>query len=240
MFTPAKQPNDDTENWPQPPSFDRNAPIQYPRKFEPTYLMKRFRGKSVSHDSISAPFLTSRGNAPDFDMLAQTTQNKKNNYSQDNPFLLDVGANPFSPAAPSFFDKNKDNVEQNSIPRPCNVPKAQPPWETLSLDEQKEIYYDSKEEFVEYMHDTFPLRLDFIIDEKCNEQWEAYERCLRIKEMPMGGFRWSTARAGLGSIYYCAEKQHDYTKCLDSVSRAEQERELRTGDEKTLSRLFPR
>ena len=37
MFTQAKQSDLDT-NWPQPPSFDKNAPIQYPHKFEPSYL----------------------------------------------------------------------------------------------------------------------------------------------------------------------------------------------------------
>lgn len=37
MFTQHQQ-IDGENNWPQPPSFDRNAPIQYPRKFEPSYL----------------------------------------------------------------------------------------------------------------------------------------------------------------------------------------------------------
>ena len=78
MFT--KQNNSDIDsnnNWPQPPSFDRNAPIHYPRKFEPSYLMKRLRGKKITSETIIAPFkIRKNGNHVDIDLLSQIMQKK--------------------------------------------------------------------------------------------------------------------------------------------------------------------
>ena len=113
-------------------------------------------------------------------------------------------------------------------------------WETLSSDEQKERYFDSKEEFEEYMADTFPMRLDFVIENECEESFRMYQRCLDLKEMRWGGYRYSTARAGLAQIYLCHQHHHTYSKCLDSVNREAQEMKLRDDDRKTFQRLFPR
>ena len=108
------------------------------------------------------------------------------------------------------------------------------------MQEQKQCYYDAKEEFMEYMQDTFPLRLDFIIEEECEDTFRAYQRCLDLKESQWGGYRYSTARAGLAQIYLCHPSHHSYSKCLDSVNREQHKRKLKSEDEQTLMRLFPK
>ena len=108
------------------------------------------------------------------------------------------------------------------------------------MEDQKERYYDAKEEFEEYMADTFPLRLDFVIEEECDDSFRAYQRCLDLKETQWGGYRYSTARAGLAQIYLCHNVHHAYSKCLDSVDRKQQEDKLRSDDKRTLFRLFPK
>ena len=108
------------------------------------------------------------------------------------------------------------------------------------MEEQKERYFDAKEEFKEYMQDTFPLRLNFVIEEECDDAFLVYEKCLEIKEQHWGFFRYSQIRAGLGQIYFCMEKQAAYSKCLDAVNREQQEQKLRDNDQKTFTRLFPR
>ena len=113
-------------------------------------------------------------------------------------------------------------------------------WESLSLEEQKERYYDAKEEFIEYMRDTFPLRLDFVVEEQCDDAFKAYQRCLDLKESQWGGYRYSTARAGLAQIYLCPPAHRAYSRCLDSVNREQQKRKLQIDDEQTLMRLFPK
>eukprot|EP01084_Bolivina_argentea_P146796 256945_1 len=239
MFAPTEQHTSDT-SWPQPPSFDKNAPIQYPHKFEPTYLMKRLRGKKVTPEDVPAPLKVRQGGTPDIDILTQNVQKQNKEYSNNNPFLLDATANPFSPPSPTFFADPNDNSDEKKVPRPCIVPKPKQKWNSLSLEEQKTIYYDTKEEFMEYMNDTFPLRLDFVIEEKCEDTFKAYERCLDLKKSRWGGYRWSSARAGLAQMYLCPQYHHAYSKCLDSVNRREQEAKLKDNDFQTLNRLFPR
>ena len=90
------------------------------------------------------------------------------------------------------------------------------------------------------MADTFPMRLDFVIENECEESFRMYQRCLDLKEMRWGGYRYSTARAGLAQIYLCHQHHHTYSKCLDSVNREAQEMKLRDDDRKTFQRLFPR
>ena len=108
------------------------------------------------------------------------------------------------------------------------------------MEEQKERYLDAKAEFVEYMQDTFPLRLDFIIENECEESFRMYQRCLDLKESQWGGYRYSMARAGLAQIYQCHPHHHTYSKCLDSVDHAAQELKLQKDDQESLPRLFPR
>eukprot|EP01083_Nonionella_stella_P101866 289252_1 len=227
----------DEEHWPEPPSFDKNAPICY-KPFEPSYLMKRLRGTKVSSDVMPAPFKSRQGGHPDIDLLAQNIQKQNTSFSSHNPFVLDIHSNPFAPSTPTFFQNKTDEPNEQPLPNPCIVPKPKPKWETLSLNEQKERYYDAKQEFEEYMADTFPLRLDFVIENECEESFRTYERCLDLKKMRWGGYRYSSARAGLAQIYLCAQFHHAYTKCLDSVNRSAQDRQLRDDDQKTLLRLF--
>ena len=80
--------------------------------------MKRLRGKKVTTETIPAPFKTRSTGNPDIDLLAQTMQKKNQNYSNNNPFILDLESDAFSPNSPSFFD-----MDNEILARPCRVPK---------------------------------------------------------------------------------------------------------------------
>lgn len=78
----------------------------------------------MTPENIPAPFKTrSSGGTPDIDLLAQTMQKRNENYSNDNPFILDLESDAFSPPAPSFFDKDDIDKDNKTLPRPCRVPK---------------------------------------------------------------------------------------------------------------------
>lgn len=93
--------------------------------------MKRLRGKKVTPDNIPAPFRMNKTGPPDIDSMAAVIQKKNEKYSEENPFILDVEGDPFSPPTPTFFQDDNEDLENRRIPRPCIVPKPKPSYEHL-------------------------------------------------------------------------------------------------------------
>lgn len=234
---------EDLDSWPEPPSFDVNAPIQYPMRMEPSFLMKRFRGQKIS--SLPAPFIQQRTDEKnktslDLEMIAREMDKNSHEISDGNPFKLDLRSDPFAPPKASFFSSSKSNsTTTENIPRPCLVPKRKKrSWNSLSIEEQKELYSAKKIEFIEYLQETFALRLELQNESSCMESFNAYERCLGIKNILLSGTRYSTARQGLTQIYACHRFFRDYNKCIQDSDTRESENKLIDEDRSTIQRLF--
>ena len=82
----------------------------------------------MTAEDVPAPFKIRKTGTPDIDLLAQTMQNKNDSYSKDNPFILDIESDAFSPPTPTFFEDANDlnNSLRKIMPRPCRVPKPSP------------------------------------------------------------------------------------------------------------------
>ena len=132
------------EAWPRPPSFDKNAPVQYPKKIDANFLMKQFRGEKIS--DMPAPFtdsllnkdmsLTDAQKKNQINLLSKNLEKSQKKLSNQNPFRLDTNTDPFNPQTPSFFSNiNNNNNQTNNIndlksklesmPLPCRVTKPE-------------------------------------------------------------------------------------------------------------------
>ena len=113
-------------------------------------------------------------------------------------------------------------------------------WSELSLSEKKDLYYDKKQEYIEYLDDTFTLRLELKNEESCNKPYSDYQRCLGVKNVLWGGMKYSTARAGFYQTWICIKPFHHYFECLGIVDTPQQRDALKKEDQERIQKLFPK
>jgi len=108
----------------------------------------------------------------------------------------------------------------------------------MSAEEQQEYYFDKKEEFIEYLDETFDIRLEQQLYEVCNHEVQTYERCMGIAEVRKGLTKYSKLRGTMKTMFTCTHKYHDMINCIGKQDNVQNNFNLQEQDKRILKNLF--
>jgi len=227
----------DPDFYPEPPIFNKNPRTPDELYHKKTQVEALLQAKRMSEPD--GPFLPQpRGPK----VILETKPEGKPIFNpmglgeskEINPFETREG-DPFLPPEPSFFST------KGSVPLPANInaPERRE-WKDMDPEEKRDFYYERKEDFIEYLEESFPVRMEQMCRAACKPEIADLERCYKIKNLAMGYAKWSTARGGLLQIYACTPFVVDISRCYAKVDNMETDMILRRKDEETLLKYFPK
>lgn len=230
-------------HYPKPPmDFRKDTPIHYPFVVQKN-LLTRVLQKDKPRES-PAPFMPGTITdeiLPNEDRRASFLPNKAG-QAQDsrNPFIVDTSESPFRPGKPTFFHQPGEDPMERISPPPRVLAVQPKDWDEMTGEEQAEFYFERRQDYLDYLEDSFSIRMESKMLEECKEEFDNYERCLGVKDMWIGWTKWSSLRGVMRQMYTCIPQLEEMTKCSERVDNERAEVVLREEDQTNIKKYFPK
>lgn len=227
---------------PRPPEFNVDAPMSLNKYMNPGLNDYNLWGRYEINAPVPAPFQDGdkqhKGTSIEYDAAPLKEINIPDEIkSSSNPYSETSDAKEmYSPPPPSFFKEGKKEFRP---PPPEHTPNpSKRRWESMDREEQQDYYFEKKEAFIDYMDDTFEVRLEQSLFEICEKFVDDYERCTGVATIRKAFTKWSRLRGNMRIMMQCSHQYQRMYNCLGESDNEKNASNLRAQDKRITKNLF--
>lgn len=234
-------------DWPKPPNFNTEIPLELNQYMQPEEFTARKIFAAEKRPPVPAPFMDGdyehRGSAVEHHASPIKEIYVSDEFKPEkNPFRGTADAKEvYHPPSPSFFESSNSD---EAPPLPAvnllsNSNNRHMRWGFMNQEEKKEYYFEKKEEFEDWLNDTFHVRLEESLYDHCEKEVSDYERCMGVATLRKGLTRYSRIRGTMRTMLQCSHVYQYMINCVGEADNNHSELILKQKDKRVTKNLFP-